>query len=131
MTRIYIDAAASSNPKAAAGAVVFKDDSEQKEFTTYLGEMDNHEAEWAVLEFAVDKALEHGFHSLIIHTDSKVIADSFDKKHVKNKVFRKYFMSVSDKIEGLTLFIISWTPRNKNRHADALAKDTLFRHRRK
>ncbi|MHC0552306.1 ribonuclease H family protein [Salinicoccus sp. CNSTN-B1] len=61
------------------------------------------------MEFAVDKALEHGYHSLIIHTDSKVIADSFDKNHVKNKVFRKYFMSVSDKIGEMALFIISWT----------------------
>ncbi|MHC0552307.1 hypothetical protein [Salinicoccus sp. CNSTN-B1] len=37
MTRVYIDAAAGTNPKAAAGAVVFKDDAGQKEFTTYLG----------------------------------------------------------------------------------------------
>ncbi|CAM2771748.1 MULTISPECIES: ribonuclease HI family protein [Salinicoccus] len=129
MARAYIDAAASKNPDMAAGAVVFKDEGTTLEFTTFLGEMDNHEAEWAVLAFAVDKALEHSLNSLIVHTDSKVIADSFDRNHVKNPVFKKYFDQISQHLDKFDLFIVSWTPRGSNRRADELAKETLYRNR--
>ncbi|MFA7743810.1 ribonuclease HI family protein [Salinicoccus roseus] len=129
MARAYIDAAASKNPDIAAGAVVFKDEGTTLEFTLFLGEMDNHEAEWAALAFAVEKALEHSLSSLILHTDSKVIADSFDRDHVKNPVFKKYFEQISQHLDAFDLFIVSWTPRGSNRRADELAKETLYRHR--
>lgn len=129
MARAYIDAAASKNPDMAAGAVVFKDEGTTLEFTLFLGEMDNHEAEWAALAFAVEKALEHSLNSLIVYTDSKVIADSFDRIHVKNQVFKKYFEQISQHLDAFDLFIVSWTPRGSNRRADELAKETLYRHR--
>ncbi|GAB3060071.1 ribonuclease HI family protein [Salinicoccus sesuvii] len=129
MTRAYIDAAASMQPKMAAGAVVFKDDGMNHEFTKFLGEMDNHEAEWATLEFAVEKAIEHSITSLIVYTDSKIIADSFDKNHVKHPVFRKYFDSISADLKKFDLFLISWTPRGKNRQADERAKELLYKHK--
>lgn len=130
MARAYIDAAASMNPKMAAGAVVFKDEEVDLEFTLFLGEMDNHEAEWATLEFAVEKALEHSLTSLIVHTDAKIIADSFDRNHVKNPVYKKYFDRIAPHLEKFDLFIVSWTPRGKNRRADERAKETLYRKRR-
>lgn len=129
MTRAYIDAAASMKPKMAAGAVVFKDDGMDLEFTRFLGEMDNHEAEWATLDFAVEKAIEQSITSLIVYTDSKIIADSFDKNHVKHPVFRKYFDSISANLNRFDLFLISWTPRGKNRRADERAKELLYRHK--
>jgi len=129
MTMVYIDAAASQCPKMAAGAAVFKDEGTALEYTAFLGEMDNHEAEWAMLLFAVRKAVEHGFTSLIVHTDSKVVSDSFDKGFVKNPVFRKYYMQIESELNQFDLFLVSWTPRRENRRADELARETLYRHK--
>ncbi|WP_245537531.1 ribonuclease HI family protein [Salinicoccus carnicancri] len=126
---VYIDAAASQNPKMAAGAVVFKDGGAALEYTVFLGEMDNHEGEWAVLLFAVEKAVEHGFTSLIIHTDSKVVSDSFDRGFVKNPVFREYYRRIEAELDQFDLFLVSWKPRRENRRADELARDTLYRHK--
>src|SRR5699024_5346465 len=91
-------------------------------------EMDNHEASWAVLLFAVKKAAEHDFISLIIHTDSKVISDSFDRGFVKNPVFREYYRKIEAELDQFDLFLVSWTPRRENRRADELARHTLYRH---
>ncbi len=129
MTRVYIDAAAAPNPKRAAGAVVFVETDQSLEYSLFLGEMDNHEAEWAVLLFAVEKAMENGFTSLIINTDSKVVSDSFERNFVKNPIFKKYFDEISERMDFFQLFLVSWTPRKKNRRADELAKETLYKHK--
>lgn len=129
MTLAYIDAAASSNPKLAAGSAIFKENGKNLEYTLFLGEMENHEAEWAILLFAVEKAMENEFTSLIIHTDSKVISDSFEKSFVRNPVFKNYYDEISGHLDFFQLFLVSWMPRKENRRADELARETLYKHK--
>ena len=131
MAQVYIDAAASIKPKFACGGVIIKDDSLNYEETVLLGEMDNHEAEWATLEFALKKARKMEQTSLIVYTDSKIIVDTFDKRHVKNKVFKSYYDRVVSLTKALDMFIITRTPRKNNRGADKLAKDRLYKERKK
>lgn len=127
MALIYIDAAARQNPVYAAGAAVINDEGTRHEFKYDLGTLDNHEAEWAVLDLAVDEAIELNITSVIIHTDSKIISDSFDRYFVKNKKFQPYFNSVRRKSSQFDLFLISHTPRNRNKSADRLAKEALYK----
>ena len=131
MAQVYIDAAASIKPKFACGGVIIKDDSLNYEETVLLGEMDNHEAEWATLEFALIEARKLKLTSLIVYTDSKIIVDTFDKRHVKNKVFKSYYDRVVHLTKALDMFIITHTPRKNNRGADKLAKDRLYKERKK
>lgn len=128
MALIYIDAAARKNPKYAAGAAVIKDDGKRLEFTYDLGPLDNHEAEWATLDFTLDKAIEHNIRSVIIHTDSKIISDSFDRQFVKNKKFQFYYDSILAKMGNFDLFLVSHTPRVRNKSADRLAKEALYKY---
>ncbi|WP_020008310.1 ribonuclease HI family protein [Salinicoccus albus] len=129
MTIVYIDASASLDPKQAAGAAVFKEEDRLIEHTTFLGTMDNHEAEWATLLFTAEKAVEHGFTSLIIYTDSKIISDSFDKGYVKHPLFKQYFKQINRLQKHFQLFLISLTPRKQNKQADRLAKERLYKER--
>lgn len=131
MAQIYIDAAASLKPKLACGGLIIKDDLLTYEESVLLGEMDNHEAEWATLEFALKEAEKLKLTSLIVYTDSKIIVDTFDKGHVKNKVFKSYFDRVVSLTKTLDMFIITHTPRKNNRGADKLAKDRLYKERKK
>lgn len=129
MAKVYIDAAASLNPKLAAGAVIIKDNTLNFEKTVFLGEMDNHEAEWATLLFALREAAALDITSMIVYTDSKIIVDTFDKQHVKNKVFKSYFDKLLPLTNALDMFIITHTPRKNNRGADNLAKACLYKER--
>ena len=129
MAKVYIDAAAGLKPKLACGGVIIKDGDVNYEESVMLGEMDNHEAEWATLEFALNKAAELGIKSVIVYTDSKIIVDTFDKQHVKNKVFKSYYNRVLPLTNALDMFIITHTPRKNNRGADKMAKDRLYKER--
>lgn len=131
MAKVYIDAAASFEPKLACGGVIIKDGAGNYEESVLLGEMDNHEAEWATLEFALKEAEKLKLTSLIVYTDSKIIVDTFDKGHVKNKVFKSYYDRVVSLTKALDMFIITHTPRKNNRGADKLAKDRLYKERKK
>ncbi|CEA00250.1 14.7 kDa ribonuclease H-like protein [Jeotgalicoccus saudimassiliensis] len=129
MAKIYIDAAASLTPKLACGGVIIKDGDINYEESVMLGEMDNHEAEWATLLFALKEAEKLGIKSVIVYTDSKIIVDTFDKEHVKNKIFKSYYSRVLPLTNALDMFIITHTPRKNNRGADKLAKDRLYKER--
>lgn len=131
MALIYIDAAARQNPVYAAGAAVINNDGKRHEFKFDLGVLDNHEAEWSTLDKAIDEAIALNITSVIIHTDSKIISDSFDRQFVKNKKFQQYFNSVRKKSAQFDLFLISHTPRNRNKSADHLAKEALYKYTRK
>lgn len=126
MAIMYIDAAASLKPKLSAGGIVIKGDDLDYSASIFLGEMDNHEAEWATFSFGVEEALKLNISSLIVYTDSKIIADSFDKNFVKNKVFKVYFEKVLELTRNMDMFIVSHTPRKKNSRADQIAKDRLY-----
>lgn len=128
---LYIDAAAKTNPKEAAGAAVFKTEDGTIEYSEYFGALDNHEAEWAALMLGVEKALELNIRSLIIYTDSKIISDSFEKNHVKNKKFRPYFDRIKKEMPQFDLFLVSHMPRKNNKNADRLAKDALYSRKKK
>lgn len=131
MAKVYIDAAASLNPKLACGAVIITDENINHQETILLGEMDNHEAEWATLEFALREAAKLNLVSLIVYTDSKIIVDTFDKNFVKNKTFKSYYDRALPLTKQLDMFIITHTPRKNNRGADKLAKDRLYKERKR
>lgn len=131
MAKVYIDAAASFEPKLACGGVIIKDGAGNYEESVLLGEMDNHEAEWATMEFALKAVSELNVKSAIVYTDSKIIVDTFDKGYVKNKVFKSYYDRVLPLTNALDMFIITHTPRKNNRGADKLAKDRLYKERKR
>ncbi|WP_462420827.1 ribonuclease HI family protein [Salinicoccus sp. Marseille-QA3877] len=128
MALIYTDAAARQNPAYAAGAAVINDEGSRHEFKFDLGALDNHEAEWAVLDKAVDEAIALNITSVILHTDSKIISDSFDRHFVKNKKFQPYFNSIRKKSVQFDLFLVTHIPRNRNKSADHLAKEALYKY---
>ncbi|CAD2077626.1 ribonuclease HI family protein [Jeotgalicoccus meleagridis] len=129
MAIMYIDAAASIEPKLAAGGVLIKTDDATYEASTFLGIMDNHEAEWATFEFGIEEANRLKLNSLIVYTDSKLIADSFNKGFVKKGIYKSYFDRIQNLSQSYSMLLVSHTPRKKNKGADRLAKDRLYKER--
>lgn len=127
MATVYIDAATKQNPYFSVGACVVKEGSFSFEETFILGNIDNNEAEWATLLKTTELLLSHNLSTAIIYTDSKIIADTFNKNYVKDKRYRTYYEKIMMLESKFQLFLISLLPREANRHADSLAKARLYK----
>lgn len=127
MAIVYIDAATKQNPYFSVGACVVKEDTFNLEETFILGNIDNNEAEWATLLKATELLCSYRINTAIIYTDSKIIADTFNKNYVKDKRFKSYYDKIMTRTRNFHLFLISLVPREENRHADSLAKARLYK----
>ena len=125
MTQVFIDAATRQSPLQSACGIVIKHDMSIIEHGEYLGEIDNHHAEWQSLIIALKVCQEHKFTSLLIKTDSKIVADSIQKNYVKNQEYKQYLSAFHELENAFELLIIDWIPRNMNKHADTIARRTL------
>lgn len=127
MAKVYIDAAARTEPTLAASAGIVIDDDNTYTFSHCLGAVDNHEAEWLSLIHALTFCREKNITQVIVYTDSQIIVDSIEKRFVKNTVFKPLLNQVLSLENHFTLMLISHLARKNNIHADKLAKDQLFK----
>ena len=73
---VYIDGASRGNPGPAGVGVVFLDGSRHpiRQFSKSIGETTNNVAEYLALIYALQEALQAGYASLSIKTDSELLA---------------------------------------------------------
>ncbi|NWK83688.1 ribonuclease HI family protein [Staphylococcus sp. GSSP0090] len=126
MAKIYFDAATAGNPGESACAVVIITDEERFHYTKPLGQMDNHSAEWASFQFALECAVKHHIATCLVYTDSKLIEDSINRGNVKNEKFKVYYNEVLKLEQNFELLFVRWIPRNQNKEANHHAKQTLY-----
>ncbi|WP_340391386.1 ribonuclease HI family protein [Macrococcoides caseolyticum] len=128
MTQVYIDAATRQDPLQSACGIIFRHDSDIVEYGEYLGDIDNHHAEWQSLIIALRLSLQNNYTSLLIKTDSKIVADSIHKKFVRKEAYKIYLQEYLALEPQFELVIIDWIPRTENKHADTIARKTLNRY---
>lgn len=126
MAKVYIDAAARTEPKLAASAGVVIDNNNKYTFSHCLGEVENHEAEWGALIHALNFCQSKGISQVIVYTDSKIIVDSIEKRFVKSKTFKSFLQQVLRLEHDFALMIVSHIARKNNTEADHLAKQQLI-----
>ncbi|PHK49204.1 ribonuclease HI family protein [Staphylococcus edaphicus] len=127
MAKIYFDAATAGNPGESVCAVVIITEDERFHFTKHLGEMDNHSAEWASFQFALECALKHNISTGLVYTDSKLIEDSVNRGNVKNEKFKPYYNEIIKLEQKFDLLFVRWVPRSQNKEANHHAKNTLYK----
>ena len=125
MTQVYIDAATRQDPLQSACGIIFRHDSDIVEYGEYLGDIDNHHAEWQSLIIALRLSLQNNYTSLLIKTDSKIVADSKFVRKAAYKIYLQEYLALEPQFE---LVIIDWIPRTENKHADTIARRTLNRY---
>src|SRR5699024_9637064 len=128
MATIYIDAATRQHPHVSVGAVVIKNDDEVYEFTTLFEGIDNNEAEWTTLVYAIERSREYNITEAIIYTDSQIVVDTIKKRFVKNKRLKKYLDENMKNADSFNLLITSFVMRKNNKHANTPAKNGLYKH---
>lgn len=128
MIRLYADAAVSGDPGLAGLGVLVLTDKEQYQFTpTLSGLWNNHHAEFKAILHGLSWLVQnnHTDEMIFCYTDSQIVAQSIEKKYVKDRTFQKYLTEILELMEEFPYISISWLPESENRGADNLARQAL------
>lgn len=125
---IFIDGACAGNPGPAGIGVVLTDGSAKarRELSKYLGEATNNIAEYLALVYALQEALQLGYHEVLVNTDSELLVKQTRGEYkVRNPQLRWLHDVVMHLAKGFRTFRIEHIPRTKNTRADRLAGQAI------
>ena len=128
MIKMYTDASTKNNPGPSGVGIVISTDARYEQLSIALeNEMSNHEAEFEALIKGLNYLIEHKLtdETLMMYTDSKILASAIKKNYVKNDIFRVYLTRIQEKLKHFPLFFIHWIPESQNKGADNLARQAL------
>lgn len=125
MLEIYIDGASAGNPGPSGIGLFIKGEGHHLQISEYIGETNNHIAEFTALVRGLEEAKKLGATLISLRSDSKIVVASIDKAYVKNEEFKPFLAQALTLIEQFELFFIKWIPEKENRAADALAREAI------
>lgn len=125
MLEIYIDGASAGNPGPSGIGIFIKGEGHHLKISEYIGETNNHIAEFTALVRGLEEAIKLGSNLVSARSDSKIVVASIEKAYVKNEEFKPYLEQALALIEQIDLFFIKWIPDGQNKAADALARKAL------
>ena len=128
MIRIYTDTAVNGNPgRAGVGILILKGEDQIQLTTPLSGMWDNHEAEFKAMLDGLTWLVQNDYASELTfgYTDSQIVAQSIEKKYVKDRTFQKYLTEILELMEEFPYISISWLPESENCGADNLARQAL------
>ncbi|AQQ53544.1 ribonuclease HI family protein [Planococcus lenghuensis] len=125
MLEVFTDAATAGNPRVSAVGVFIRGEGHQVKLGEFVGEMDNHEAEFSALVRGLQEAAKLTAGMVSVKSDSKVAVDAFERGVTRNERFKPYLTKALELADTFDYCFIKWIPDSENRAADALAKETL------
>lgn len=129
MLEVFIDAATAGSPKVSAVGVFIRGEGHLIKWSEYAGEMDNHVAEFTALVKGLKLAAGLTTDMVSIKTDSKVVADAFDREYIKNPNFKPLLDEALELSKSFSFCFIKWIPNSQNRAAHDLAGTALRAHK--
>jgi ribonuclease HI len=97
-------------------------------FSKYLGETTNNVAEYLALIYALQEALQKGYTSLTVKTDSELLARQVNGQYkVRDARLRLFHDLVLHLVRGFHSCQVQHIPRTQNRLADRLAGQAVRR----
>ena len=127
MIKAYIDASTKGNPGPSGGGIDLISPNDHLQLSFPLPESSNHQAEFACFIHLLAFLLEMQWHqqTVMVYTDSKVVAQTIDKNYTNNPDFQLYLAEIQEKLTSFSLLIVQWIPESKNKGADNLARQGL------
>lgn len=129
MLEIYIDAASAGNPGPSGIGIYIKGEGHQLKISEYIGETNNHIAEFSALIRGLEEAVKLGSQLVSMRSDSKIVVSSLEKEYVKNEEYKPYLERALQLAEEIELFFIKWIPDSQNKAADALAREAIHKNK--
>lgn len=124
MLKVYTDAATNTE-KSGGGILIISE--EQQQLAISLAEDNNHQAELAVILYALHYLIDHKLNdqSVLLYSDSKTAIKILDQGQTKNKLFQPYLSEFNELAPQFPLLVLQWIPEAKNKGADNLARQGL------
>ncbi len=123
MLIIYTDGACFGNPgPMGIGLVVYKGKEKLMEVSEYAGEGTNNKAEYLAFIRALEIAKKLGEKEVHIRTDSQLIEKQVKGEYKVKNAGLKPLKAKADKLMGELKVKVEHITREKNEHADELAK---------
>ena len=129
MLEVYIDGASAGNPGPSGIGIFIKGEGHLVKLSEAIGMTNNHIAEFTALVRGLEEAQKLESNIVWLHSDSKIVVSSVDKRYVKNEEFKPYLERALEMIDELELFFIKWIPDKENKAADALAREALLKNK--
>jgi len=128
---IYIDGASKGNPgQSAIGVAIYKDGKLIKSLSNYIGSATNNAAEYTALIYALEEALLLKAKSLVINTDSQLLARQLNKIYkVRHEQIKNFYERALRLCGGFEKITVNHIPREKNKLADKLANEAIKKNR--
>lgn len=127
MLEIYIDAASAGNPGKSGIGIFIKGEGHNLQISEYIGEYDNHSAEFKALIRGLQEAQKLGSQIISVRSDSNIVVSSVDKRYVKKEQFQPLLEEALKLADSFELFFIKWIPGNENKAADSLARRAIHK----
>ena len=127
MIKAYIDAATKGNPGPSGGGIMLTGENIYIQESFPLLVISNHQAEFATFCRLLDFLQESKYtdQTIMVYTDSKILAQTVDKNYTNNADFKKYLEDIQEKLKFFPMLILQWIPESKNKGADNLARQGL------
>ena len=125
---IYTDGGSRGNPGPGALGVVITDESEKilKEYSNYLGEVTNNQAEYEAVIFALAKAKQLKIKEIELRVDSELIGKQLLGQYkIKNPDLQPLFIKAWNLRLDYDKVDIKIIPREQNQKADKLVNREL------
>jgi ribonuclease HI len=127
LLEVYIDGASAGNPGPSGIGIFIKGEGHHIKISEYIGETNNHIAEFMALNRALEEVVKLGSSLISVRSDSKIVVASIEKQYVKNEQYKPYLEKAIQFIEKIDLFFIKWIPDSENKAADALAREAILK----
>ncbi|MCM3387382.1 RNase H family protein [Ureibacillus chungkukjangi] len=127
MLEVYIDGASAGNPGPSGIGIFIKGEGHHIKISEYIGETNNHIAEFIALNRALEEVNKIGSSLISMRSDSKIVVASIEKQYVKNEEYKPYLEKALQLIESNDMFFIKWIPDSQNKAADALAREAILK----
>lgn len=125
-----VDGGARGNPGPAGYGVVIDDEQGRRvaELSEYLGKQTNNYAEYSGLLAALTYAVDNGFKSLRVISDSELMVKQIKGQYkVSSPTLKDLYLQATKLIRQLDRFQIGHVLREKNKDADRLANLAMDR----
>lgn len=124
---VYTDGGSRGNPgPAASGAVIIDENGKIKEYSQFLGEVTNNQAEYDGIILGLQKAKQLGFKEIEVRVDSELIGKQLLGKYkIKDKNLQPLFIKAWNLCLDFNKVDIKIIPREQNKEADRLVNKEL------
>ena len=124
---IFTDGGARGNPgPAAIGGVIMRGSEPVEEFSTYIGEKTNNQAEYMALLAGLERAAKHSDVDVEAVLDSELVVKQLNGEYkVKSPELKKLVQQVRHQEQNFRTVTYRHTRREGNVRADALVNQAL------